>query len=172
MTGDLIRGVAAIDSVRFVPRFPSPSDPAPVPLDALTECHDRLGRRRGSAVARRALAMSVDCSQSPGESWSRVLMHCWGMPMPRLQTEYELDGRQVFADFEWGSMIGEFDGKGKYGESDSERAAALEAEKARHALFVSAGFEVVRWEWSDLLDDSLLRRKLTPALARHGLLAA
>lgn len=80
--------------------------------------------------------------------------------------------RQGFADFEWGSLIGEFDGQGKYGGTDAERAAALEAEKQRHALFVAAGFEVVRWNWPDLLNDSLLRSKLTPALARHGLLAA
>ena len=172
MTGDLIRGVAAIDAVRSVPRFPKPSDPAPVPLSTLSECLDRLGRRRGSAICRRALALSVDCSGSPGESWSRVLIHAWGMPMPRLQTPFDFGGRQVFADFEWGSLIGEFDGKGKYGISDGERAAALEAEKDRHALFVGAGFEVVRWDWDDLLNDALLRNKLTPTLARHGLLTA
>ncbi|BDH55688.1 hypothetical protein MTP03_06270 [Tsukamurella sp. PLM1] len=172
MTGDLIRAVAAIDAVRFVPRIPAPSDPQPVSLAALTECLDRLGRRRGSASARRALALSVDCSQSPGESWSRVLMHGWGLPMPRLQTEYRFGGAQVFADFEWGPLIGEFDGKGKYGTTDAERAAALEAEKERHALFVRAGFEVVRWDWNDLVVDSRLRAKLRPALARHGLLAA
>ncbi|CAM3244613.1 type IV toxin-antitoxin system AbiEi family antitoxin domain-containing protein [Tsukamurella hominis] len=172
MTGDLIRGVAAIDAVRCVPRFPKPTDPSPVPRAALTECLDRLGRRRGSAVARRALGLSVDCSGSPGESWSRVLIHSWGLPAPRLQTPFDFGGRQVFADFEWGSLIGEFDGKGKYGTTDAERAAALEAEKDRHALFVGAGFEVVRWDWDDLLNDALLRAKLTPTLARHGLLSA
>ncbi len=88
--------------------------------------------------------------------------------MPRLQTPFDFGGRQVFADFEWGSLIGEFDGKGKYGTTDAERAA----EKERHALFVNAGFEVVRWDWDDLLNDALLRAKLTPALARHGLLTA
>ncbi|TWS20425.1 hypothetical protein FK529_03480 [Tsukamurella asaccharolytica] len=172
MTGDLVRGVAAIDAVRLVPRFPKPTDPPPVSLAALTECLDRLGRRRGSATARRALAMSVDCAESPGESWSRVLIHSWGLPVPRLQTPFDFGGRQVFADFEWGSLIGEFDGKGKYGTTDAERAAALEAEKDRHALFVDAGFEVVRWDWDDLLVDVRLRNKLTATLARHGLLSA
>lgn len=172
MTGDLVRGVAAIDAVRLVPRFRTPSDPQPVSLAALTECLDRLGRRRGSAIARRALGLSVDCSESPGESWSRVLIHAWGLPMPRLQTPFDFGGRQVFADFEWGSLIGEFDGKGKYGATDAERAAALEAEKERHALFVGAGFEVVRWDWRDLLNDTRFRSRLAPALARHGLLSA
>ncbi len=65
MTGDLIRGVAAVDAVRLVPRYPKPTDPPPVSLAALTECLDRLGRRRGSATCRRALALSVDCSGSP-----------------------------------------------------------------------------------------------------------
>ncbi|MCS3781132.1 type IV toxin-antitoxin system AbiEi family antitoxin domain-containing protein [Tsukamurella ocularis] len=172
MTGDLIRGVAAIDAVRLVPRFPKPSDPAPVSLAAFAACLDRLGKRRGSAIARRALGMSVDCAESAGESWSRVLIKTWGLPMPRLQTEFDLGGCRVFADFEWGSLIGEFDGKGKYGISDAERAVALEAEKERHALFVGAGFEVVRWDWDDLLSDARLRSKLTPSLARHGLLSA
>ncbi|RDB49573.1 type IV toxin-antitoxin system AbiEi family antitoxin domain-containing protein [Tsukamurella tyrosinosolvens] len=172
MTGDLIRGVAAIDAVRLVPRFPRPTDPPPAPLASLIECLDRLGRRRGSATARRALAMSVDCAESPGESWSRVLIHSWGLPAPRLQTPFDLGGRRVFADFDWGSLIGEFDGKGKYGTTDAERAAALEAEKVRHALFVNAGFEVVRWDWDDLLDDTRFRSRLTPTLARHGLLSA
>lgn len=172
MTGDLIRGVAAIDAARFKPRFPKPSAPPPVSLAVLTECLDRLGRRRGSATARRAVGMSVDCAESPGESWSRVLIHSWGLPAPRLQTPFDFGERRVFADFEWGSLIGEFDGKGKYGTTDAERAAALEAEKERHALFVGAGFEVVRWDWVDLLDDTRLRSKLTPALARHGLLSA
>lgn len=172
MTGDLIRGVAAIDAVRFVPRYPKPTDPPPVSLTALNQCLERLGRRRGSATCRRSLALSVDCSGSPGESWSRVLMHSWGMPTPRLQTPFIFGGRQAFADFEWGSLIGEFDGKGKYGTTDAERAAALEAEKDRHALFVDAGFEVVRWDWDDLLSDIRLRNKLTPTLARHGLLPA
>ncbi|ADG77372.1 Transcriptional regulator, AbiEi antitoxin, Type IV TA system OS=Tsukamurella paurometabola (strain ATCC 8368 / DSM / CCUG 35730 / CIP 100753 / JCM 10117/ KCTC 9821 / NBRC 16120 / NCIMB 702349 / NCTC 13040) OX=521096 GN=Tpau_0735 PE=4 SV=1 [Tsukamurella paurometabola] len=169
MSGDLIRAVAAIDSVRLARRYPAPTDPVPVTLTALTETLDRLGRRRGSAIARRALALSVECSESAGESWSRMLMHAWGMPRPRLQTAYHLDGRTHFADFEWGSLVGEFDGRSKYGESADRRAATLEAEKERHAAFTAHGVEIVRWGWRDLIDDGLLQRKLAAAFARHGL---
>ncbi|GAA1085631.1 type IV toxin-antitoxin system AbiEi family antitoxin domain-containing protein [Tsukamurella spumae] len=172
MSGDLVRAVAAIDAVRFIPRFPTASTPAPVPLESLQCTLDRLGRRRGSAVARRALHLSVDCSESAGESWSRMLMLAWGVPTPQLQAEFHLDGHLLFADFRWGTLIGEFDGEGKYGTTDSERSAALAAEKQRHAVFAAHGFEIVRWGWKDLVDDARLRRKLTPTLVRHGLLAA
>ncbi|WP_336669880.1 type IV toxin-antitoxin system AbiEi family antitoxin domain-containing protein [Tsukamurella sp. USMM236] len=169
MTGDLIRAVAAIDSVRLIRRFPSVNDPAPVGVEELSATLDRLGRRRGSATARRALELSVDCAESAGESWSRMLMMAWGMPMPRLQTSYRFGGREHFVDFEWGSLVGEFDGSGKYGDRDAERAASLEAEKERQALFSTHGMEVVRWGWSNLTNDALLRRKLSSAFARHGI---
>ncbi|WP_220656562.1 MULTISPECIES: hypothetical protein [Actinomycetes] len=172
MSGDLVRAVAALDSVRLVRRFPTATDPVPVSIGELRATLDGLGRRRGSAVARRALHLSVDCSESAGESWSRMLMHAWRMPVPRLQTGYEFGGRTHYADFEWGALVGEFDGRGKYGESADRRAATLEAEKERHAAFTAHGIEIVRWGWQDLIDDTLLRRKLVAAFARHGLAAA
>lgn len=169
MTGHLIRAVAALDAVRLVRRYPGPEDPAPVTLTELTTVLDRLGRRRGSAVAKQALALSVDRSESAGESWSRMLMLTWGLPAPRLQTRFQLDGREYFADFEWGSLVGEFDGRGKYGDvaDPAHRADALDAEKSRQAAFARHGFEVVRWGWADLRDEARLRGLLAAAIARH-----
>lgn len=169
MCDDLIRGVCAFDAVRLVRRYPTPDDPPPVPLAELQTCLDRLGRRRGSANAQRALALSVERSESPGESWSRVDMLNWKLPRPELQTEHRLDGHLYFADFDWGTVIGEFDGEGKYGETADERAAALTEEKERAAEFTDSGIEVVRWKWRHLTRAGALHALLLPVMARHGL---
>lgn len=169
MTGSLERAVCAFDAVRHVPRYPTPEDPDPVPLEELQRCIDRLGRRRGSSHARLGLELSVTCSESPGESWSRMQMRGRGLPAPRLQTEHVVDGCTFFTDFEWGALIGEFDGLGKYGESDEEVAEALAAEKARQEVLEAAGFEVVRWTWRVLNVPGRLEQLLRPAMARHGL---
>lgn len=169
MCPDLIRGVCAFDSVRLVRRYPKPEDPEPVGVDALQGCVDRLGGRRGSAFAQRALDLSVNRSGSAGESWSRIDMHNWNLPRPQLQTEHTIDGHQYFADFDWGTLIGEFDGKDKYGETAEERAAALEAEKERQGEFTDSGIEVIRWNWNHLQQTGKLHALLLPAMARHGL---
>ncbi|MCS3781046.1 hypothetical protein [Tsukamurella ocularis] len=173
MTGSLIRAVIGFDAIRRVRRYPSADDPLPVPRAEIQECLDRLGRRQGSDVARQGLAMSVDKSESAGESWARMQMLAWGLPSPELQVGYHLGDATYFADFTFGeSLIGEFDGRGKYGETDAEKAEALEREKARQEEFEKAGFEVVRFGWRILKRDGALRALLSPSLRRHGLLEA
>nr|WP_019200715.1 type IV toxin-antitoxin system AbiEi family antitoxin domain-containing protein [Tsukamurella sp. 1534] len=169
-TGDLERAVCAIDAVRLRRRYPSPDDPAPVTVAELEECLSGLGRRRGVAVARRAIELSVDCSASAGESWSRMQMLSAGIPLPRLQREHVLEGRQYFADFDWGPLIGEFDGLDKYGTTSRAVTGALAEEKAREETFAAAGIEVVRWGWRTLRAPGRLPLLLTTALARNGLI--
>ncbi|GAA1096949.1 hypothetical protein [Tsukamurella spumae] len=169
MSDDLIRGVCAFDAVRLVRRYPEPDDPAPVPLAELQGCLDRLRGRRGTVNAQRALDLSVEHSESPGESWSRVDMLNWKLPRPPLQTEHRIGGRSYFADFDWGTLIGEFDGESKYGETAAERAVALSEEKERAAEFTDSGIEVVRWKWRHLTRTGALHALLLPAMARHGL---
>ncbi|MCS3781663.1 hypothetical protein [Tsukamurella ocularis] len=165
---NLERGVCAVDAVRLRRRYPVPSDPEPVSLADLREGLATLGRRRGAASARRAIELSVDCSESAGESLSRMRMLTWGLPAPALQTEHVLDGTLHFTDFEWGTLVGEFDGRGKYGDDGDEVDDALEREKARQELLERAGFEVVRWRWRALNTEGALRQLLVPALERHG----
>ncbi|NMD58268.1 MULTISPECIES: type IV toxin-antitoxin system AbiEi family antitoxin domain-containing protein [Tsukamurella] len=172
MTGGLDRAVCAFDAVRLVPRFPSPDDPAPISIAELEECIAELGRSRGVAVARRALTLSVDCSESAGESLSRMQMLAGGLPMPRLQVPRLLDDELFYADFDWGTMTGEFDGRGKYGVEPEEVDAALAEEKRRHERFAAAGIEVVRWRWRVLTANGGLRRLLLPAMVRNGVVAA
>lgn len=169
---NLERGVCAIDAVRLQRRYPLRTDPVPVPLADLNAGLEALGRRRGAAIARRAIALSVDCSESAGESLSRMQMLTWGLPTPALQTAHVLEGTQHFTDFEWGTLVGEFDGRGKYGDEPEEIDEVLEREKTRQELFERAGFEVVRWRWRVLNTEGALRRLLVPALERHGFRAA
>ncbi|GAA1097245.1 hypothetical protein GCM10009648_40620 [Tsukamurella spumae] len=172
MSGGLERGVCAFDAVRLVPRFPQPDDPGPIPLAELQECLESLARCRGGATARRALELSVECSESAGESLSRVQMLTAGLPMPRLQTPHVIEEELFYADFDWGTVTGEFDGRAKYGDEPEEINAALAEEKRRHELFAAAGIEVVRWRWRALNTADGLRRLLLPALARGGLIEA
>ncbi|WP_248489234.1 hypothetical protein [Tsukamurella sp. PLM1] len=167
MTGDLVRGVCAIDAVRLVRRYPRPEDPDPVSVEELQACIDRMGSRRGAGVVRRALALSVDRSESAGESWSRMQMHASGLPMPELQVEYHFGESVYFADFTWPGLVGEFDGRGKYGDDVGEEAEVLEREKSRQETFETAGFEVLRWSWRVLNHDGALASMLRPALDRH-----
>lgn len=167
MTGDLVRGVCAIDAVRLVRRYPRPEDPDPVAVEELQACIDRMGSRRGVGVARQALALSVDRSESAGESWSRMQIYASGLPMPELQAEYHFGESVYFTDFTWPGLIGEFDGRGKYGDDVGEEAEVLEREKSRQEVFEAAGFEVIRWGWRVLNHDGALASMLRPALDRH-----
>lgn len=172
MTGGLERAVVAFDAVRLVPRFGQPEEPAPVPLAQLEDCIAMLGRCRGAALARRALALSVECSESAGESLSRMQMLSARLPMPRLQVPRILGDELFHADFDWGAMTGEFDGRGKYGDEPADVDAAMAEEKRRHELFADAGIEVVRWRWRVLNANDGLRRLLLPAMARNGIISS
>ncbi len=173
MTGNLVRAVIAFDAIRLVRRYPRPEDPEPVPVTEIEACMARLGRRRGCDVARKGLALSVTRNESAGESWARMQMLAWGIPTPDLQVRYDLGASTYYADFTFGqSLVGEFDGKGKYGETDEERAEAHEREKTRQEAFEKAGFEVIRFGWPVLARDGALRALLMPSLKRHGLLDA
>ncbi|TWS22960.1 hypothetical protein FK268_16325 [Tsukamurella sputi] len=173
MTGNLVRAVIAFDAIRLVRRYPRPQDPTPTPVAEIEACMARLGRRRGCDVARKGLALSVEKSESAGESWARMQMLTWGIPAPDLQVRYDLGASTYYADFTFGpALIGEFDGRGKYGDTDEEKDDALDRERCRQQEFETAGFEVVRFGWRVLQREGALRALLAPSLKRHGLLDA
>ncbi|WP_051158785.1 hypothetical protein [Tsukamurella sp. 1534] len=72
LAGTYEQALAVFDGARLVPRFPSAGDRPTVPLDDLVRVIDGLGRRTGRETMLRALADSVECSESVGESWSRA----------------------------------------------------------------------------------------------------
>lgn len=113
-------------------------------------------RRRGVAVARRALAFADPLADNAGESWGRGQMIVAGLPVPRLQREY-FDAHGEFVakvDYDWdGKLVGEFDGMRKYTKDLREGETAFEAmqrEKTREDGVRRLGPMMIRWVWADL----------------------
>lgn len=129
-----------------------------------------LDRRRGVRAARRAIALVNPLCESPGESLSRVRMAELGLPTPQLQRELrDAYGFVARVDFMWPDLgvVGEFDGRSKYG-LDDVRAAAdrLWQEKLREDRIRALGPTVVRWTWDDAWLGEPMARKLRAAGVR------
>lgn len=125
-----------------------------VTLDELCAEADCAGSRRGSRVARDVVGFIDGRCESPGESLSRVRMRELGLPTPELQhVVRDSDGFVGRVDFWWDDarVIGEFDGRSKYGmeESIPQAADRLWDEKVREDRLRRTGTTVVRWTWAD-----------------------
>lgn len=122
----------------------------------------------GRADARTTVDLADGLSESPGESWTRVLFVSLGLPKPELQVEIRdergrLVGRVDFL-FRAQRTIVEFDGLVKYAGADGRRA--LIAEKRREDTLRALGFEMVRLTWRDLYDMPRLEQAMRSAFAR------
>ncbi|MGX9293967.1 hypothetical protein [Tsukamurella paurometabola] len=166
--GTYEQALVVFDGARRVRRYPKAGDPRPVAVDELRAVLDRLGAVRGRATARRALDDSCDVCESAGESWSRARILEWGLPLPEQQKHFRINGRTYFADFQWGHVIGEFDGDKKY---DSD-AARRRYEKRRDSDFATIGMTVCHWTWEDLTDRLRFFKILTTALNNGGIIGA
>lgn len=131
---------------------------------------ERAVSSRGTSIARAVLEFSVDCSGSPGETMSRVILFRVGFPRPLLQVRHASSRVAYYeTDFEWpeARLIGEFDGRGKYLKSDlvnpSEAGEVVYEEKLREDELRSEGNGVVRWGWPELRQPLLLRDRLMAA---------
>lgn len=133
----------------------------------------RIGPRHGIASARRALELFDGRSESYGESVSRVLL----IENGRVPEELQLDvlnpagGFVGRVDFAWSTLgvIGEFDGRMKYGRKlkpGQDPADALWREKLREDLLRDLGWQVVRWVWAELDDPRAWFARLERAIAR------
>ena len=108
-------------------------------------------------------------SMSAGESLSRVRMFQLGLPRPRLQVEREDDrGLIGQVDFDWGDVVGEFDGKVKYRiPEDADPADAGEIvwrEKQREDR-LGRQAKVARWTWAVAMSPG----RLAAVLAEKGI---
>ncbi|MEV6773159.1 hypothetical protein AB0N05_31445 [Nocardia sp. NPDC051030] len=137
---------------------------------ALSEQLLRAGRRTGVQRARAVLPFLDGRSESPGESWTRVLLHQLGLPSPHPQAELWTDTGNWIARVdlllpELGIVI-EFDGAIKY-QSDLRNGRPLEQvildEKKREDRIRALGWLVVRITWSDLHSPDRLRTRLASA---------
>ena len=85
----------------------------------------RAARRHGVDAARRVVRFLSGHSESVGESRSRVMLSRAGLPAPSQQGEvFEPGGRRIGrVDFHFdGIVLGEFDGRVKYGRAAETRA--------------------------------------------------
>lgn len=120
----------------------------------------RLRRVPGSRQAAAVLAFADPRSRGPGESFSRVLLHRWGFPVPELVVPVtDRDGRSVdpaaFA-FPDARVLGDFvDGLPDHRVEPDDREMAL----------WGAGWRLVRWSWPDLRAPDAWAERLRSALA-------
>ncbi|BDZ49543.1 hypothetical protein GCM10025867_17840 [Frondihabitans sucicola] len=126
---------------------------------------------RARARAARALDLGDGRADNAGESFSRATIIDGGFARPELQRRFALPGgRTAIVDFYWPSsdLIGEFDGRLKYGRADgTPDADALWAEKKREDALRNDGHRLIRWTWDDAwAGDPLLRRLANAAAPR------
>lgn len=132
-----------------------------------------LKGRKGIRAALRAIDFADARAESGGESVSRVVLAAMGIPKPVLQFEVFDQGRFIGrTDFGWPELgtLGEFDGRVKYRELPARQSRmageVVYREKVREDLLRDAGWEVVRWVWSDLDQPQALAGRLRAAFAR------
>lgn len=129
----------------------------------------RTARRRVASI----LALLDGRSESVGESRSRVLMIREQLPIPDCQANlYSPRGKHLgrvdFLFAEQG-VVGEFDGRSKYGRlvpDGQVPADVVWAEKKREDAIRSAGWEVVRWVWDELATPDVIVERLVDAFGR------
>lgn len=129
-------------------------------IDAARRVQGWPGGRRAASAAR----FADGASGSPAESLSRVQMQRAGIPVPVTQFQVLLNGRLVATtDFGWEDigLVGECDGKVKYGEllrPGEKPEDAVMREKRREERIREAGYWIVRWGWQEACDQAELAR--------------
>lgn len=152
------QGLAVVDSAL---RAGTPPDEI---KEVLVFCRAWAGARGAS----RAVVAGDGRADNPGESFSRAVLIEGGVPPTGVQVAVvDADGLVGYADFGWLPLrvLGEFDGKSKYGEG-AQSAEVLWQEKRREDRLRALGFEVVRWTWTDLLQPARLTARVRAAMAR------
>lgn len=153
----------------------------PLSKDNLRGAADRLPDSAKQGRARRVIEFADARSESPGESYSRAVLHRHGFPVPELQQEFRSPGGTFLGrtDFFWREqgLVGEFDGAVKYGRSDDESRAqslqpsweTLTREKRREDAIRAGGVKFVRWSWADIQGSPQDPDGLVHRLVRAGL---
>lgn len=142
--------------------------------DVLRERLFDLAGTPGSRAAARAVTFADARSESVGESRSRVVLHRWGVPPSALQHEVRDHSGLLIArtDFVWEEhgLVGEFDGRMKYGRllrPGQDPADAVFEEKLREDAVRDVGWRMARWVWADLRTGHRLAARLRRARDRR-----
>jgi hypothetical protein len=116
-----------------------------------------IAGKPGSRSAARAVRSADGRSESVGESRSRVILDRWMLSPSALQVEVRSDDGRLIGrtDFAWEEhrLVGEFDGRVKYGRllrPGEDAGDAVFREKVREDAIREVGWGVVRWTWGDL----------------------
>ena len=151
---------------------------SPLSKEFLWDLAERLPFRSKQAKARRVIDFADALSESPGESYSRAVLHRFGFPAPELQHGFSTPAGRFRSDFYWKDhrLVGEFDGAVKYGANGSALSPSwdtLTQEKRREDAIRAAGVGFVRWSWTDIRrppehPESLVRRLVIAGLPRAG----
>lgn len=158
-TNDFPCGLAAVDSALRAGTRPSDL------REVLFYCASWPGARGAS----RAVAAGDGRAANPGESWSRAALIAAGLEPTQLQFPVRDSGGLIgYADFAWWPVrvLGEFDGRWKYGTDPASAALAVWREKKREDRLRAQGYEVVRWTWSDLFATDRVPAAVRSALSR------
>jgi hypothetical protein len=169
----------ALDLARSLPH-----EPAVVALDAALHLElvdsDALAQRLpdiagtpGSRSAARAVAFADRRAESVGETRSRIALTRWGVPPSTLQFEVRDHSGLLVArtDFAWeeARLVGEFDGRIKYGRllrPGQDPGDAVFREKLREDAIRDEDHRVVRWIWGDLNAGHSLAARIRRAIER------
>jgi hypothetical protein len=142
--------------------------PAQLRADLAT-CMDWPGARR----ATRVLPLADARAESPGESIARWSLHQLDLAPDELQLQVSTDSGDFRVDFAWTRwrLVGEFDGKVKYGRLVRAGETASDVawrERQRELAIERANWAVVRFGWVDVHDLRRLRRLMLGAKERAG----
>jgi hypothetical protein len=123
---------------------------------------------RGARRAEAALEVATGLAESPLESLSLGQLHLLGFPRPRQQVEFVIDGRTYRTDFHFedADVIGEADGRSKYGPDLTDARPAevqLWDEKEREDSLRSVVRGFARWSWDHALTGHEMARRLQRA---------
>lgn len=126
----------------------------------------------GARHVARAIGLADGRADNPGESWSRVILIQEGLAPDDLQVPvYDDDGFVGYGDFGWKGVVGEFDGKGKYGLSptatpDPESVRRILWKEKRREDRLRVRNEVVRWGVAELHQPAVLAGRVRAAQER------
>lgn len=144
-----------------------------VTRDELAAALDRARSWPGARLASGALPLADGRADNPGESWSRVVLIELGLAPDDIQVGLvDEEGLIGYVDFGWDDVIGEFDGKLKYGvdaETDPRKAGRIVfAEKTREDRIRRLGYGVARWGWAELHRPAIIGRRVHDARESSG----
>lgn len=142
-----------------------------VPAEELESTMKRCRSWPGARLASGALPIADGRAANPGESWSRVILIQHGLAPTDLQVPVH-DERGLIgnADFGWEDVLGELDGKGKYGigvDTDPEEAGRiLWREKIREDRLRRQGYEIARWTFAEHYRPGVIAARVRAAQER------